>query len=80
MYVVTAVLQGTLLTMGVYFEYINPKKQEPVKDVTEGEGDAQEGGGTEGNGGDSANGDRTGDQGAQRRRTSEQTPLLQGSS
>lgn len=27
-YVVTALLQGTLLIMGIYFEYINPSKAE----------------------------------------------------
>lgn len=26
MYVVTALLQGTLLVMGIYFEYLGPKK------------------------------------------------------
>lgn len=26
MYVVTALLQGTLLVMGIYFEYFGPKK------------------------------------------------------
>lgn len=26
MYVVTALLQGSLLTMGIYFEYLGPKK------------------------------------------------------
>lgn len=79
MYVVTALLQGTLLSMGVYFEYINPKKAETVKDATSGE-DAEESGDAEGEDEYSANGDTTGDPGTRQRRASEQTPLLQGSS
>jgi hypothetical protein len=75
-YVVTALLQGTLLAMGVYFEYINPKKSDPAKDVTE---DAQEAIAAEGGGEYTPNGDATGDPNA-RERASEQTPLLQSSS
>lgn len=72
MYVVTACLQGTLLAMGVYFEYINPKKTETVKDPTTGE-DAEGNEPPEEEEGEeyTASGDAA--------RASEQTPLLQGS-
>ncbi|KAK2767820.1 hypothetical protein FQN54_003981 [Arachnomyces sp. PD_36] len=83
-YVVTAALQGTLLSMGVYFEYINPRKPELVKDATEGEEEVQDGedGDREGENAANGSGDATADSGttATQRRASEQTPLLHGSS
>lgn len=43
-YVLTAVLQGTLLVMGVYFEYLGPKKdviEHPIESSDEQEHDQQ---------------------------------------
>ena len=75
-YVVTAALQGTLLAMGVYFEYIAPEKDEDVDAVIN--GDAVANGHGDGDPSTPAYRQRQADDGADLP-VSEETPLLQAS-
>lgn len=64
-YVVTALLQGTLLIMGIYFEYINPSKAET--DVSP----------TDTSGTDDGTNGVVAHRGNEENHPSEETPLLQ---